>query len=304
MKVKKIFTFKFEQLFIYKIDVMKRSKEFLEQIVKESKSIADVCRKCGIQPKGGNYAVIKKEIEKYKIDIRHFTGQRWNKGKKTGPKRKLSQILIDGNYCNSSKLKDRLIKEGVKKEKCEWCGSTEWLGLSVPLELHHINGNHFDNRLENLILLCPNCHALTHNYRGKNIGRENNVIGDSDFNNSIELLKEREKERDIQIYRNHLKNGDIRKTGERKVKEKKYCQVCGEEILGRGEKYCSYECAKKALLRSKYNKEKLIEDSKTVKSVVELGKLYGVSDNAIRKHLKSFGILEECKNNFIRNTKK
>lgn len=49
------------------------------------------------------------------------------------------------------------------------CGNTEWLDKHIPLELHHINGNHKDNRLSNLQLLCPNCHALTDNYRGKNI---------------------------------------------------------------------------------------------------------------------------------------
>ena len=53
---------------------------------------------------------------------------------------------------------------------CERCKLAQWCNNSIPLELHHINGVHSDNRIENLQLLCPNCHALTDNYRGKNIG--------------------------------------------------------------------------------------------------------------------------------------
>jgi 5-methylcytosine-specific restriction endonuclease McrA len=64
----------------------------------------------------------------------------------------------------------RLFDSNLKEHKCEHCGKTEWLGYSIPLELHHINGIHTDNRIENLRVLCPNCHALTDNYRGKNIG--------------------------------------------------------------------------------------------------------------------------------------
>ena len=66
-------------------------------------------------------------------------------------------------------MKNQLLKIGVKTHICENCESTEWLGIKIPLELHHINGNRFDNRIENIQLLCPNCHALTENYRAKNM---------------------------------------------------------------------------------------------------------------------------------------
>lgn len=76
----------------------------------------------------------------------------------------IQQILIENSpHTGSSKLRVRLIKEGLKENKCEICGCTE------SLELHHINGNHQDNRLENLQILCANCHRKTDNFRGKGI---------------------------------------------------------------------------------------------------------------------------------------
>ena len=64
-------------------------------------------------------------------------------------------------------LKNKLIKNGVKESKCEECGNTKWLDSPIPLELHHIDGNAKNNNIENIKLLCANCHALTDNYRGK-----------------------------------------------------------------------------------------------------------------------------------------
>lgn len=67
-------------------------------------------------------------------------------------------------------LKWRLIREGIKRRRCESCGRNEWSGRPIPLELDHINGRREDNRLDNLRVLCPNCHAQTDTYRGRNIG--------------------------------------------------------------------------------------------------------------------------------------
>ena len=65
-----------------------------------------------------------------------------------------------------------MFKEHIKENKCEnpECGLTEWHGKPIVCELHHINGVKDDLRLDNLKILCPNCHAYTDNYRGKNIG--------------------------------------------------------------------------------------------------------------------------------------
>ena len=74
----------------------------------------------------------------------------------------MEDILKENVDYRSSDLRSRLVAAGLKKDECEVCGYTE------NLELHHINGNHYDNRLENLQILCPNCHAKTDNFRGRN----------------------------------------------------------------------------------------------------------------------------------------
>ncbi len=77
----------------------------------------------------------------------------------------------DGRKINSHKLKTILIRDGLKEMKCEICGNYDWMGNKIPLELHHVNGDHWDNRIDNLKILCPNCHALTPNNSGRNVGR-------------------------------------------------------------------------------------------------------------------------------------
>ena len=150
----------------------KKTKEEFDFAAKNSKSIAGMCRLLGLKPSGGNYRVLHNVIEKYQIDITHFTGQGWNVNLKFKPfeAKPLEEILVKNSSYQSYKLKQRLICECIKSPVCEFCGQTEWLGNPIPLELHHVNGNNKDNRLENLLLLCPNCHALTDSYRGKNKG--------------------------------------------------------------------------------------------------------------------------------------
>lgn len=65
-------------------------------------------------------------------------------------------------------FRDRLFESGLKEYKCECCGISEWQGKPITLQVHHINGNHFDNSLENIQILCPNCHSQTDNYCAKN----------------------------------------------------------------------------------------------------------------------------------------
>lgn len=91
---------------------------------------------------------------------------------KSSPRKKdLLEVLVKGKYVSTIHLKWRLLEEGIKEWKCERCQNTTWLGNKIPLELHHKDGDRNNNEIENLELLCPNCHALTDTYRGKNMNK-------------------------------------------------------------------------------------------------------------------------------------
>lgn len=77
--------------------------------------------------------------------------------------------LVAGRRTNRTHLKSRLLAEGLKRNRCEECGLTEWRGRPLSIELHHINGDGADNRLENIAFLCPNCHSQTPNFSGRNV---------------------------------------------------------------------------------------------------------------------------------------
>lgn len=141
---------------------------YLKVIVKKSKSIREVLCSLNMATAGGNYQTIKNKIAEHNIDISHFTGQAWNKGKKLGPKRSIDEYLSNKKSIQSWKLKQRLLKEKLFEPKCYKCCKETWMDNPIPLELHHIDGDNSNNQLSNLTILCPNCHALTDNYRGKN----------------------------------------------------------------------------------------------------------------------------------------
>lgn len=132
-------------------------KELLAKLVQESSSLSEVIRKLGKAVSGNACKLLKKKLEEYNIDY-SFP----EKYSKNFEKKPIEYYLQENIVCDSKNLKKRLIEEGLKEDICEICGQTNiWNGKSLVLQLDHINGNHHDNRLENLRIVCPNCHSQT-----------------------------------------------------------------------------------------------------------------------------------------------
>lgn len=146
---------------------MIQEKEELEKLVNECSSLREILTKQGKSISGAAIEVLKKKLEAYEISY-HFLNQNVNPTTKRTGKLPLSEILKENRPYKSSDLKKRLIEEGLKEDKCEICGQLpEWNGKELILQLDHINGDHNDNRLENLRILCPNCHTQTETFGNK-----------------------------------------------------------------------------------------------------------------------------------------
>jgi hypothetical protein len=139
------------------------NKEELIKAVKDSTSYSEVLRKIGIPIQGNNGSTLKRYLEKYEISTAHFTGHQRHNAIKYVP---VTEYLNSDRIIASSKLLYKLYREGLKEPRCEKCGITEWNGEKLTFQLHHRDGNHNNNTLENLQVLCPNCHSQTDNYCG------------------------------------------------------------------------------------------------------------------------------------------
>lgn len=250
-----------------------REKYYIS-LIKESFSLREVCLKAGLVVTTGNYDTLKRIIKDNNIDISHF--KRCSLGIYKEPK-ELKDYLVENSTIKSHKLKNRLFKEQIKEQKCECCGLTEWLGKPINLQLHHINGINTDNRLENLQVLCPNCHSYTDNFSGKNqkinIENKDNVKKREYFD--VSLLKELIDEyNDIDI---------ISKKMDRTPKTiKKYLKKYNLKV----------EKKEKEL---KYNKDELIYLMRKYKNYSKVAVAMGVTDNAIKKRFIALGMPNNIK---------
>ena len=155
-----------------KIPSFRWSEENLRSIVSSCFSVRQALQALGLHAAGGNYQQFHYYVNTYQIDTGHFTGQSWNKNKLVprGPVYAISELLVQNSFTSIVNLKRRLFAEGFKEPKCEECGwNQKSIDGSNPVELDHVNGDHLDNRLENLRILCPNCHSLKPTHRGSNI---------------------------------------------------------------------------------------------------------------------------------------
>ena len=139
-------------------------KENFIKICNESLTMSEASRKLGLH---------FNTFKRYAIEFNCWQPNPAGKGmkKKPSPKRIPTDKILNGEYPDyqTFKLKNRLFSEGYKERKCEKCGLTMWNGLPIPLELHHKDGNRTNHKLDNIEILCLNCHAQTETFRAKNI---------------------------------------------------------------------------------------------------------------------------------------
>ena len=148
-------------------DILERKTEILQWIENEQP-------KCWIaQQLGCKQETLNSYLNKMGIE---YKGQQAKKGQVKGNSYKPAEHYINSNKpIHSSKLRDKLIRDGIKEKKCELCGLSAWMGKELPLELHHKDGNHYNNELSNLEIVCPNCHSIQEGNSGANIGRYNSL---------------------------------------------------------------------------------------------------------------------------------
>ena len=161
----------------------KYTKEEIADFLKDSYSERAFVMKMGYAGAGGNIHLVCLAIQKKypDLDFSHFTGQSWNKGKTKAEDSRIAgqeKYTLDEVFVENSPVSQKVLRGYVERHqiipyRCSCCGGDgHWQGGEISLEIHHINGTNTDNRIENLQYLCPNCHALTDNYRGLNKKKE------------------------------------------------------------------------------------------------------------------------------------
>jgi 5-methylcytosine-specific restriction endonuclease McrA len=150
------------------------SSEEFKALVQDSPSIMEVLRKLGYKNRSGAmHKKVKERIDEDGLSTDHMNRLNNSAYRNSHNKTPMKKILVENStYTNNTRMKIRIINEGVLEYKCEGCGNEgEWLGKAISLQLDHINGVNNDNRIENLRFLCPNCHSQTNTYSGKNQGK-------------------------------------------------------------------------------------------------------------------------------------
>ncbi len=283
----------------------------VKTIVSQTYSSAEACRRLGMVGTSGSTTRFRKFLDNKQIDYSHWTSQRWSKDKTSLDDDRLrktkdkSLIFTDNSNASSSYVRKLLLKHKLKDYKCESCNlSNEWNGKQINLQMDHINGNRKDHRLENLRWLCPNCHSQTDTFCARNSNR--NTVSDEELREALlnspnirqalakfDLENGHNYRRAKKLLRNLIDENnkisfmimtDMHTTEENNKK----CLVCDNDVASNKFDYCSQDCYKfsSRKVKDRPSREELIEQLKTT-SYVQLGKKYGVSDNSIRKWLKT-----------------
>ena len=148
-------------------DIIEKRGDIL-LMVENNESKANICKFLNCKPE-----TLNSYLNKLNID---YSGNKGLKGKKISSNRISVYDYIEKDVVSASKLRKLLIRDGLKEKKCECCGLDEWMGKPIPLELHHVDENRFNNKLENLKILCSNCHMQEHNYSNSKKKKNPNKI--------------------------------------------------------------------------------------------------------------------------------
>lgn len=268
-----LFTF---MIFIIKISIMNSKLEYIKsnlgiinEMINNKRPKFEIARALNVK-----YETLNKYLRELGIE---YKGNQSRKGIPHYSERKPISEYLNGNInIQASKLRIRLIEEGLKEEKCENCGNTEWMGEKIPLELHHKNFNHYDNRLENLQILCSNCHSLAHNYC--------NTMNKDKMEINYELLKKSLSDNNSTSIIVSKKDKEIKR------KELRCCETCGKELKNSQKHYCSTECSS-ASYRKIPSLEELTDKLYEFNfNQTKTGRYFGVSGNAVKKWIKKYGI--------------
>jgi len=254
----------------------------LRDAVKESFSVAKVFSKLGLQASGGNYKTFKMKCEEYNIDISHFTGKAHLRGKthNWGKKIPIEDILVKkSTYGCTNRLKKRLFDDGFFEKKCYQCGLTEWNEKPAPLQLEHINGDNTDNRIENLTILCPNCHAQTETYCKKKSWNKGSRVQEKkciDCGIEVSAIKYKRCPSCASLHR---------------VANQKHCKRCKCQISKKSRSGLCLSCANRLKRKIDHPTKDELQTMILSMTWTDIGKKYGVSDNAVRKWAKTYKLI-------------
>lgn len=134
-------------------DILLRKQEILKWI-EETKPKAFICRQLKCKQETLDFWLNKMDIQ--------YKGNQGLKNLKSNSKRISAIEYAKGDCVKSHRLRLKLIQDDIKDELCENCKLVDWCDTKIPLELHHIDNNHFNNQISNLMIVCPNCHHLLH----------------------------------------------------------------------------------------------------------------------------------------------